>query len=120
MGVLSTRILKLNQLNQFMYKGSTSTKVLGWLQEQQAACGKKQETTNVGPAALYIRSRSLTRSIGSDIAIIFYASLDGRFRFIQIKSNFGRRKLHKMNKDFNFRNRGNIRPPIQFRRERES
>ena len=48
------RIRKLNYLNQLMYEGNTSGKELGWIQEQQAARGKKQEATNVGPTALYI------------------------------------------------------------------
>ena len=101
-------------------KDDTSRKKLRWIQEQQAVRCKKQEATNVGPTALPIRSCSLTGCIGSDIAIIFFESLDGRFRFIYIKSNLRRRKLHKTNKEFNFTNRDNIRPPIQFRRERQS
>ena len=39
--VLSIRIRKLNQLNQFMYEGNTSRKELGWIQKQQAARCKK-------------------------------------------------------------------------------
>ena len=67
-------------------KDDTSRKKLGWIQEQQAVRCKKQEATNVGPTALPIRSCSLTGCIGSDIAIIYFESLDGRFRFIYIKA----------------------------------
>ena len=87
-----------------MYESNTFRKKLGWIQKQYAARSKKQEAAIIGPMALYSRSRRLTRSIGSDIAIIFYASLGGRF--IYIKSNLRRSELHKTSKDLNFRNTG--------------
>ena len=46
-------------------------------------------------------------------------------RFIETKSNFGRKKLHKMNHGTNFSggsfsNEDNARAPIQFTKERQS
>ena len=49
MSVVSTRIRKLNQLNQLMYEGNSSRKKLDWIQKQQAARCKKQEATKVIP-----------------------------------------------------------------------
>ena len=46
-------------------------------------------------------------------------------RFIEIKSNFGRKKLHRTIQGYNvlagiFNSENNVRVPIQFRRERQS
>ena len=54
------------------------------------------------------------------MAAIFYAWLYGRF--IEIQSNFRRKKLHRTNQGSSFlggsfSNRDNVRAPIQFRRE---
>ena len=51
---------------------------------------------------------------------VFHARLSGRF--IEIQSNFRRKKLHGSNQDPNFlrdsySNRDNVRTPIQFKRE---
>ena len=45
-------------------------------------------------------------------------------RFTEIKSNLRRKKLHRTNQgsnfvEANFKNRDNVRPPIQFRRDRQ-
>ena len=47
------------------------------------------------------------------------------FRLIEIKSNFGRKKLHRVNLGSNFlgsrfSNGNNVRAQVQFRRERQS
>ena len=47
--VLSIRIRKLNQLNQFMYEGNTSRKELGWIQKQQDARSKNQQMLDQRP-----------------------------------------------------------------------
>ena len=55
------------------------------------------------------------------MTVLFYARLYGRF--IEIKRNLRRNKLHRMNKGSNFlggslSNRNNVIAPIQFRRDR--
>ena len=55
--------------------------------------------------------------------MVFYARPYSRL--IEIKNNFGRNEVHRTNQasDFlrgSFRNRGNVRAPVQFRRERQS
>ena len=57
----------------------------------------------------------------SDMATLFQAKPYGGF--IKIKSNLGRKKLHRTNQVFNFvgssfSNGDNVTAPIQFRRER--
>ena len=54
------------------------------------------------------------------MTVAFHTWLYGRF--IEIKSNLRRKKLHRMNQGSNFlggsfSNRDNVRSPIQFRRE---
>ena len=52
--------------------------------------------------------------------IVLHARLYGRF--IELQSNYTRKKLHRTNQGSNhdsFSNRDNVRAPIQFRRERQ-
>ena len=96
----------------------------------EAASSKKQEVTIVGSTDLYfVLNKEFWLRYSNNILsksrrLIFYASLDGRF--IYIKNSIRRRKLHKKlqrlkrHKDFNLRNRVNLRHPIQFRRKRKS
>ena len=57
-----------------------------------------------------------------DMTTVFHARSYGRF--IELQSNLRREELHRANQGFNFlgdsfRNRGNVRAPVQFRRERQ-
>ena len=61
-----------------------------------------------------------TRSTSPDMTIVFHAWLYGIF--IDVQSNLRRKKLYRTNQGCNFlgssfRNRDNVRGPIQFRRE---
>ena len=62
------------------------------------------------------------RSTRPDMTVVFHARPYGRF--IEIKSNLRRNKLHRTNQGSNFvgfifSSRDNIRAPVQFRRERQ-
>ena len=108
----------------------TSGKELGCIQKQQAASSKKQEVTIVGSTDLYfVLNKEFWLRYSNNILsksrrLVFYASLDGRF--IYIKNSIRRRKLHKKlqrlkkHQDFNLKNKVNLIPPIQFRKERQS
>ena len=86
-----------------------------------------REATNEGPTVLHTRSvaylthPSNIKSTSPGIARAFYTKPCGRF--IEIKSNFRRKKRHGTNQSFNFlggrsSNGDNRRTLIQFRRER--
>ena len=114
-----SRIRKWNQLSQFRW---TSTKVipieknLSWLhfhnepRVQERQQGKDQQSC----ISIFVTYPTISSS-----PTVFHAWLYGRF--IEIRSNIRRKKLHRTNQGSNFlggsfSNRDNIRAPIQFRR----
>ena len=90
------------------------------VQERQQMLDQQSYT----PASIaYLTYQVAARSTTPDMAIVFHARLYDKF--IEIKSNHRRKKLHRKNQGSNFvggcfSDRDIVRPPIQFRRKRQS
>ena len=106
---------------------SNTTKKLNWLHFDNQPRNSRQ-AASAGPTLLHTLLWSLSNTSKQQLGAsamnkVFHAWLHGRF--IEIKSNLRRKKLHRTYKGSNFSessfsNRDYMRASIQFRRERQS
>ena len=106
-----------------IYQSNTYRKDLNWINfdneprvQEREKVKDQQSWISIFVAYLTISSRISC----PDMTAVFHAWPYGKF--IEIQSQFRRKKLHKTNQGANFlglslRNRDNIRAPIQIRRE---
>ena len=108
-----------------IYQSNTYRRDLSWLhfnneprfQERQQV---KHQQSCIFIFVAYQQFQEATRSTSPDMTTVFHAWWYGRF--IEIQSNFRRKKLHRMNQDSifflhstfycSFSNRDNVRAPI--------
>ena len=106
-----------------IYQSNTYRKDLNWINSDNEPRVQERERVKDQQSWISIFVAYLTissRISCPDMTAVFHAWPYGKF--IEIQSQFRRKKLHKTNQGANFlglslRNRDNIRAPIQIRRE---